>query len=161
MALSFFKRIYPMACIVYREGAGTIEHGIECESTACDVNELHSLLSAGWSQTPPGYVPPDPVVEEEEDPQESGSDDQDEALLELMEENEGLRKELELRIGIEENLNATIKQLKEDLASALHDEEPEGEDLNPVRAAGRDSGIEGWETMHLSSLKKALKDLEA
>lgn len=159
-----------MACIVYREGTGTIEHGIECESTTCEVEELHSLLASGWSHVPPGYIAPEPVTEEEDELPNSDSDDQDEALLELMEEIEGLRKELELRISIEENPNATIEQLKADLDTARKIEDrlngelakakkpAEAEEIDPVRAQGRDAGIEGWKTMHLTSLKKAIKD---
>lgn len=179
-----------MACIVYREGTGTVEHGIECESTTCDVNELHSLLSSGWSQTPPGYVPPEPVPVEEQDLDSTitqivgsgysgeGSALQDEVdrlngeVEALGEEIDGLKKQLELREGIEANLSATVEQLKADLDTARKIEDrlsselsktrrtPEAEEIDPVRAQGRDAGIEGWETMHLSSLKKALKELE-
>lgn len=166
-----------MACIVYREGKGTIEHDIECESTTCEVNELHSLLNAGWSQTPPGYVPPDPVPVEEQDLDStitqriSGEGSAQGNVLQpevdrlngeveaLGEEIDGLQKQLELREGIEANLNATIDQLKTDLAKARKSADPEeDEEIDPVRAQGRDAGIEGWETMHLTSLKKAIKD---
>lgn len=167
-----------MACVVYREGTGTVEHGIECESTTCEVHDLYSMLSDGWSQTPPGYVPPEPVPVEEQDldstitPRFSGEGSAEGNVLQpevdrlnaeveaLGEEIDGLQKQLELREGIEANLNATVEQLKEDLAKAL---KPVGaaEELDPVRAAGRAAGIKGWETMHLSSLKKALKELEA
>lgn len=46
-----------MTCILYREGKGTIEFGIECESTTCEVEHLEGLISAGWSANPPGYAP--------------------------------------------------------------------------------------------------------
>ena len=175
-----------MACIVYREGTGTIEHGIECESTTCEVNELHSMLNDGWSGTPPGYVPPEPVPVEEQDldstitPRFSGEGagnvlqpEVDRLTVEVEaqgEEIDGLKKQLELREGIETNLNATIVQLKEELDTARKIEDrlngelskarkpAEVEEIDPVRAQGRDAGIEGWETMHLSSLKKALND---
>lgn len=175
-----------MACIVYRKGKGTIEHGIECESTTCEVNELHSLLNAGWSQTPPGYVPPEPVPVEEQDLDSTITPPTDEAgalqgevtrltgeVESLNEQIDSLNEQLELREGIETNLNATVEQLKADLDTARKIEDrlngelakaknpAEAEELDPVRAQGRDAGIEGWETMHLSSLKKALKDLEA
>lgn len=180
-----------MACIVYRKGKGTIEHGIECESTTCEVNELHSLLNAGWSQTPPGYVPPDPVPVEEQDLDSTitgrainGEGDGNALQPEvdrlngevesLNEQIDSLNEQLELREGIEANLNATVEQLKADLDTARKIEDrlngelakarkpvDTQEEIDPVRAQGRDAGIEGWETMHLSSLKKALKDLEA
>lgn len=180
-----------MACIVYREGTGTVEHGIECESTTCEVHDLHSLLSAGWSQTPPGYVPPEPVPVEEQDldstitTRYSGEGSADGNVLQLEverltgeveslnEQIDSLNEQLELREGIEANLTATVGQLKEDLDVARKIEDrlnnelakarkaAEPEEIDPVRAQGRDAGIEGWETMHLSSLKKALKELEA
>lgn len=197
-----------MACIVYREGTGTVEHGIECESTTCEVNELHSLLNAGWSQTPPGYVPPEPVSVEEQDldstitPPGSGENVLQPEVDRLTAEVEdlglevaNLQKQISIHDNIEANLQETIAKLKADLATAQqiethlngevsklskllkdlqpsanakpdddltgNEEGPEVKDLDPVRAAGRDAGIEGWETMHLSSLKKALKELEA
>lgn len=60
-----------MTCILYRKGKGTQEFGIECESTTCEVEYLDSLLADGWSVNPPGYVPPEVVVEEsdEEEPE--------------------------------------------------------------------------------------------
>lgn len=178
-----------MACIVYRKGKGTVEHGIECESTTCEVFELHSLLNAGWSQTPPGYVPPEPVPVEEQDldstitqrfsgevsaegnalqPEVDRLTDEVESLNEQI---DSLNEQLVIREGIETNLNATITQLKEDLDTARKVEDrlnaelakakkpaEATEELDPVRAQGRDAGIEGWETMHLTSLKKAIKD---
>lgn len=172
-----------MACIVYREGKGTIEHGIECESTTCEVGDLPALLSSGWSQVPPGYVAPEPVViEQEELP--GGESEEGNALQPEVDrlngevevlgaEIENLQKQLELREGIEANLSATVAQLKGDLetsekAQALLNSElkklrkpaDEQEEIDPVRAKGRDLGIEGWETMHLSTLKKAIKDQE-
>ena len=181
-----------MACTVYREGTGTIEHGIECESTVCETAELHELLAAGWLPSPPGYIPPEPVmVEEEEQLTGECSGDEGNALQPevdrlngeveaLGEEIESLRKELDIRIEIEKNLDETIEQLNGDLNTArqiedrlnaelsklrrpaeVSDPAQAVEEVDPVRAAGRDAGIDGWETMHLSSLKKALKELEA
>lgn len=171
-----------MACTVYREGTGTIEHGIECESATCEIEELHSMLASGWLPCPPGYVAPTPELKVVEAGTEVSPGDSGEIEY-LMEEIDSLRKELDLRISIEGNLNTTIDQLKADLdvARQIEDrlngevsklnkalkaleedqEDQEGDGLNPVRAAGRGAGIEGWETMHLSSLKKALKELEA
>lgn len=152
-----------MACILYREGTGTTEHGIECESTICEAGEVASLLASGWLANPPGYEPPEPVALEEEEPSavEVGASGNVTAgeVDALNEEIDGLRKELELRIGIEANLNETVEQLKGELRQFR--KTAETDEIDPVRAAGRDAGIEGWETMHLSSLKKALKELEA
>lgn len=191
-----------MACIVYRKGKGTIEHGIECESTTCEVNELHSLLNDGWSQNPPGYVPPEPVPVEEQDLDSTitgraigGSAgnvlqpevDRLTAEVETLNEQiDGLNEQLELREGIETYLNTTIAKMAADLDTARQiedrlngelskarkqvepsadpvsteegEEEQEAEEMNPTRAAGRDARIEGWETMNLNSLKKAIKD---
>ena len=153
-----------MACKVYREGKGTIEHDIECESTTCEAEELGSLLAAGWLPSPPGYVAPEPVQAEEQDldstitPRDASSFDQQPEVDALNEEIDSLRKELDIRIGIEENLTSTIDRLNSELSKLR---KSAGDEIDPVRAAGRDAGIEGWESMHLSSLKKALKDLEA
>lgn len=57
-----------MACVIYREGKGTIEHGIVCESTTCEIEHLEGLLNHGWSVNPPGYMPE--PAEEVEKPEE-------------------------------------------------------------------------------------------
>lgn len=54
-------------CIIYREGKGTVEFGIECESTTCEIEHLEGLLNNGWSLNPPGYTPPKAEVAEDED----------------------------------------------------------------------------------------------
>lgn len=173
-----------MACIVYREGTGTVEHGIECESTTCEVYDLHSMLSDGWSQTPPGYVPPDPVPVEEQDldstitPRSTGdsaegADLQPEVdrlageVKALAEEVDQLNKILELQSEIEKNQAQTIEHLKSVLAehgiqyAAEETEEEETEDdlsnLNPVRLAAKEAGIEGWDTKRIGTLQKALE----
>ena len=56
-----------MTCILYREGNGTVEHGISCESTACEVEHLDGLIKAGWSVNPPGYTPLKVINEPDED----------------------------------------------------------------------------------------------
>jgi hypothetical protein len=58
-----------MACILYREGKGAVEHGIPCESTTCEVETLEAMIEAGWSVNPPGYEPPklEGVEDEQED----------------------------------------------------------------------------------------------
>lgn len=185
-----------MACTLYREGKGTIEHGIECESTTVEVHYLQSMLDQGWLPAPPGYIPPEPVseagdAEDELLTGEGGEPSAVEALLSaeverLKGEISDLNEELDIQRKIEDNLNAqvsrlnkTVKDLEEKAAADAHaaaqvppesaqDEESEEEEenqvddgINPTRAAGRDAGIEGWETMHLSTLKKTLKDLEA
>lgn len=62
-----------MTCIVYREGRGTIEFGIECESAACEIEYLEGMLADGWSINPPGYEPPKPeMVEASEDESDDG-----------------------------------------------------------------------------------------
>lgn len=55
-----------MGCILYREGKGTVEHGIECESTTCEIEHMEGLLNAGWSVNPPGYSPVVAAKEEDE-----------------------------------------------------------------------------------------------
>lgn len=45
-----------MSCVVYREGKGHVEHGIECEAAIIDVDQLEAHLNSGWSVNPPGYV---------------------------------------------------------------------------------------------------------
>lgn len=44
-----------MACVLYREGVGHVEHGIECEMTTCEAEHLEGLLASGWLVNPPGY----------------------------------------------------------------------------------------------------------
>lgn len=161
-----------MACILYREGTGTVEHGIECESTTCEVYDLHSMLSDGWSLTPPGYVPPDPVPVEEQDldstitPRSTGDSVEGEVKA-LAEEVDQLNKLLELQSEIEKNQAQTIEHLKSVLAehgiqyAAEEAEEEETEDdlsnLNPVRLAAKEAGIEGWDTKRIGTLQKALE----
>nr|WP_294975027.1 hypothetical protein [uncultured Pseudomonas sp.] len=178
-----------MACTLYREGKGTVEHGIECESTTVEVHYLQSMIEQGWLPSPPGYIPPEPVAEADDAEDEFLADEgsaptEVEALLSaeverLKGEISDLNQELDIQRKIEDNLNAqvsrlnkTVKELEEKAAAGApgedqppqeappEDEEP-GDGINPTRAAGRDAGIEGWETMHLSTLKKTLKDLEA
>lgn len=58
-----------MACVIYREGTGTVEHGIVCESTTCEIEHLEGLLSHGWSVNPPSYQ------EVKDEPEDDESDD--------------------------------------------------------------------------------------
>lgn len=160
-----------MSCIVYREGKGTVEHGIECESAICDVNELGLMLSDGWSQTPPGYEPPEPVAVEDQDGKGTHSDPlpEDKADLQpevdrLTAEVDQLNKLLELQGEIENKLTATIEHLKAVLAENgieyaedAEEEEEDTSDLNPVRLAAKEAGIEGWDTKRIKTLQKALE----
>ncbi|MGE8450808.1 MAG: hypothetical protein ACN6OP_09390 [Pseudomonadales bacterium] len=162
-----------MACILYREGTGTIEHGIECESTTCEIEHLHGLLAAGWSQTPPGYEPPEPVVEEE-----AGADDanQDHLLLDEIERLNALvserDEEAKVLQGTIDALHGEIDRLKQEasllsdklasLTGSEHKEDKEEGDenssnLDPVRIAAREAGIEGWDTKRIATLKRALE----
>lgn len=158
-----------MACILYREGRGTVEHGIECESTTCDVHNLDSMLASGWLQSPPGYEPPEPVVADEDD---FGSDDGDgpgnslqPEVDRLTDEVEQLSNLLEIQGEIEKNLTTTIEHLKSVLAehgieyAAEPNQEAEEDtsNLNPVRLAAKEAGIEGWDTKRIATLEKALE----
>lgn len=96
-----------MSSILYREGHGTIEHGIECESTNCEPDEIDGLLAAGWSINPPGY-----------EPAETPADD-----------------------------------------VAPADDHGDGDEtnLNPVRLAAKEAGIDGWDTKRIGTLEKMLE----
>lgn len=48
-----------MSCVVYREGKGYVEHGIECEAAFIEVEQLQAHLDSGWSVNPPGCKPDD------------------------------------------------------------------------------------------------------
>lgn len=182
-----------MSSILYREGKGTIEHGIVCESTTCEPGEVEGLLAAGWSANPPGWVPPEPVaVEPVEDPVDSEWIDglkseldtqidtlkeQNRILTELDEaskaeiqrlnsEVERLTGELALAAEGEDALREEIAQLNDKLnAGTAVDAEPpapvdgDGDEtnLNPVRQAAKDAGIEGWDTKRIATLEKMLE----
>jgi hypothetical protein len=119
-----------MACILYREGKGTIAHGVECESTTCEIEHLDSMIKSGWLQNPPGYEPPEPVAVEEEIAEE---DDDSET--------------------VESQLRADVKRLEGD----VEQEETADGNLDPVRIQAREAGIEGWDTKRITTLKKALE----
>ena len=137
------------------------------------------MLSDGWSQTPPGYVPPDPVPVEEQDldstitPRFSGEGSGEGNALQpevdrlngeveaLGEEVGQLNKLLELQGEIEKNLTQTIDHLKSVLADhgIEYGEEAEEDqsNLNPVRIAAKEAGIEGWDTKRIGTLQKAME----
>lgn len=46
-----------MASILYREGKGHIENGVECEMILVEYDQYESMLSAGWDTEPPGAKP--------------------------------------------------------------------------------------------------------
>ncbi|MBV4553064.1 hypothetical protein HU742_018115 [Pseudomonas sp. SWRI102] len=158
-----------MACILYREGRGTVEHGIECESTVCDVHSLDSMLASGWQLNPPGYEPPEPVAMEESEVDSGSAEGLGNSLQpevdRLTGEVEQLSGLLEIQGEIEKNLNATIEHLKSMLTehgidyAAEPDQEAEEDtsNLNPVRLAAKEAGIEGWDTKRIATLEKALE----
>lgn len=139
-----------MTCIIYREGKGTIEHGIECESTTCEIEHLEGLLAAGWSQNPPGYEPPEPIMAEE-------AEDEEDSYADLEEQVASLTAQLEIMKEIDEKSQAEIARL-----TALLDEGDEGDstNLNPVRIAAKEAGVEGWETKRIATLQAALDSLK-
>lgn len=158
-----------MACKLYREGKGTVEHGIECESTTVELQYLDSMLNDGWSANPPGYEPPAPVDVEDQDGKGTHSDPVAEDAVDLQPEVDRLTAEvdqlnklLELQCEIENNLTATIEHLKAVLAENgieyAEEEEEDGELTNDeVRQAAKDKGIEGWDTRRIATLRAALE----
>lgn len=111
-----------MACILYREGKGTIAHGVECESTTCEIEHLDSMIKSGWLQNPPGYEPPEPVAVEEEIAEDDDSETVESQLRADVERLEGevenLNEQLDVQKQIEESLNAEVARLNE-LINAL------------------------------------------
>lgn len=159
-----------MACILYREGRGTVEHGIECESTTCEIEHLEGLLASGWSHNPPGYEPPEPAVVEDQnlDNTADGSGPGNPLQSEvdrLTDEVEQLGNLLEIQGDIEQNLTATIEHLKsllaehgiEYAAEPGQETEEDTSNLNPVRLKAKEAGIEGWDTKRIATLEKALE----
>ena len=146
------------SCIVYRQGTGTIEHGIECESTTCEIEHLDALLADGWSVNPPGYEPPEPVsvVPDEAPSTEEGSDS---------DELDALKEENRLLTELNDHLEAEVARLSQELdalrAGGDDEEEEEETDVNDdpaaIRQAAKDAGIEGWDTKRIATLKKALE----
>lgn len=100
-----------MSSILYREGKGTIEHGIECESTTVDPHHVEGMLAAGWSANPPGYEPPELVVVDEVD-DEDGEGDPKSVLAEDL---ESLTKQVELLTQIDANRESQIDGLNQEL----------------------------------------------
>jgi hypothetical protein len=118
-----------MSCILYRKGKGTIEHGIECESTTCEAGHVDGLINAGWSTSPPGYVAPDPVepVAEPVEPEsidnlKTGLDAEIDNLKEqnriLTELDETSKSELARLTREVETLTGTIGSTSYDLATS-------------------------------------------
>lgn len=152
-----------MACKLYREGFGTIEHGIECESVTVEPHYLDSMLNDGWSVNPPGYVAPDPVLDEPEDGKEeiTFGPDLHERMDAMQEENELMDK---LIVELESE-NSTLKfevdRLTEELLAAAYvpnsDDPAEEIPAEEIRDAAKAAGIEGWDTKRISTLKKALE----
>lgn len=167
-----------MTCILYREGKGTIEHGIECESTSCEPGHVEGLLNAGWSVNPPGYVTPEPVVVEPEElplPEAgaspgASSDDlatQIELLTKLDETNQAeitrLGEELAASEANVDSLSAEVVELKVQLASLTtlaadtpNETPEEASTTNPVRLKAKEAGIAGWDTKRIATLENLL-----
>lgn len=177
-----------MSSILYREGQGTIEHGIECEALVCEPEEVDGLLANGWLANPPGYVPPEPVVAEE-DPEVDLEKDDD---ADLAEQVSSLTAQVEILNEMDEKSQAEIARLNDELSKAeadiealadenillnellnkAPDEEPpvdgdstnDGEvdgdpsNLNPVRVAAKAAGIEGWDTKRIGTLENLLSE---
>jgi len=174
-----------MSSILYREGKGTIEHGIECEALVCEPEEVDGLLATGWLANPPGYVPPEPIVVEEEPETELEQDDD----ADLAEQVASLTAQVEILNEMDEKSQAEITRLTEELSKAEADlesladenihltgllnqapeEEPPASDgsaeddgdesnLSPVRIAARDAGIEGWDTKRIGTLENLLSE---
>lgn len=114
-----------MTCILYREGKGTVEHGIACESTTCEPDEVAGLLDAGWLPNPPGYVAPEPVIEEEEDPVDT--DDEVEtiegATVRLQSVIDGLNDQVSILTELDDKSRAEIERLRGELVFAGEAEE--------------------------------------
>lgn len=114
-----------MTCILYREGKGTVEHGIACESTTCEPDEVAGLLDAGWLPNPPGYVAPEPVIVEEEDPVDT--DDEVEtiegATARLQSVIDGLNDQVNILTELDDKSRAEIERLQGELVFAGEAEE--------------------------------------
>lgn len=114
-----------MTCILYREGKGTVEHGIACESTTCEPDEVAGLLDAGWLPNPPGYVAPEPVIVEEEDPVDA--DDEVEtiegATSRLQSVIDGLNDQVSILTELDDKSRAEIERLQGELVFAGEAEE--------------------------------------
>ena len=148
-----------MACIVYREGKGTTQHGIECESAVVELAHLDGMLGAGWSLQPPGYVAPgpieiSPVVEDDAD-----------VIASMKAEIDSLDEQVRILTEIDELSKDEIRSLKAEivrLTQASSDEPLAGDEeetnLNPVRIAARDAGIEGWDTKRIATLENLLSE---
>lgn len=103
-----------MACTLYREGTGTVEHGIECESTVCEVEYLDSMLSAGWLPSPPGYEPPEAVDLDYDEIEEDPEEDERIERESLIAANAGDAGREEVRAELQpiiDNLEAQIEKL--------------------------------------------------
>ena len=163
-----------MSSILYREGKGTIEHGIVCESTTCEPGEVEGLLASGWSANPPGYEPPEPVVVEPvEDPVDPAlvgdlKSELDTQIDSLKEQNRILTELEEASKTEIQRLNSEVERLTGELAlltgaGVAKDDEPsvtgadDESNLNPVRLAAKEKGIEGWDTKRIATLEKMLE----
>lgn len=104
-----------MACTVYREGKGTIEHGIECESQTVEIQYLESMLSGGWSLNPPGYVAPEPEPQDEKLTEEERKEHEQfehEAMIASNAESKARDEEREYYQPIIDNLEQQVEKLE-------------------------------------------------
>lgn len=158
-----------MACVIYREGTGTVEHGIVCESTTCEIEHLEGLLNNGWSQHPPGYKQPE--AQQADEPAEDEPDETAEEVRAYMQSViDGLASELDEMVEADKVNKAEIEDLRQQLAAKTDANKPEEEsededdpeeeddvsDINPVRLKAKDAGIEGWDTKRIGTLEKML-----
>lgn len=66
-----------MASVLYREGKGHFEQGVECEMIRVEPDQYDAMINAGWSPTPPGVEPPQPVPVSDPEAQVSFDDPKD------------------------------------------------------------------------------------
>lgn len=66
-----------MASVLYREGKGHVEQGVECEMIRVEPDQYDAMINAGWSPTPPGVEAPQPVPVSNPEDQVSFDDPKD------------------------------------------------------------------------------------
>ena len=66
-----------MASVLYREGKGHVEQGVECEMIRVEQDQFDAMINAGWSPTPPGVEAPQPVPVSNPEDQVSFDDPKD------------------------------------------------------------------------------------
>lgn len=66
-----------MASVLFREGKGHFEQGVECEMIRVEQDQFDAMINAGWSPTPPGVEAPQPVPVSNPEDQVSFDDPKD------------------------------------------------------------------------------------